>query len=100
MNLSQTRAAAETSSAHHLHSLSKGRPSREHRAGDCGGTSASQARANPHFRLYALRRALPFRISRVSEWAAAFGPNHPLGDEPRFGMGASGPQYARPHQIV
>jgi hypothetical protein len=47
--------------ADHVDSFSKGRPSREHRAGDCGGTNASQARANhPRFRLYALWRAVPF----------------------------------------
>jgi hypothetical protein len=43
-------------------SCSKGRPSRGNRAGDCGGTNASQARAKPRFRLYALRRAVPFEF--------------------------------------
>jgi hypothetical protein len=40
--------------------FSKGRPSRENRAGDCGDTNASQARANPRVRPYAFWSAVPF----------------------------------------
>jgi hypothetical protein len=47
--------------AHQVGLLSGGRrPSRKNRAGDCGDTNASRARANPHFRPYALWRAVPF----------------------------------------